>query len=617
MVDFARYLNIRSATSPTFAAGGDRVAFLSNTTGNFQVWSLPAIPTSADPCPRQLTFFPDKVWDVYATPYTQHLIAVSDAGGNERQQLYLITNAGDQADGTRAHDIRRLTHDDGAIHIFGAWHSNGHEILFTANGRNNVDFDLYRLDLRGGEARMVRECARRRTAVALIDDRMVLMRDDVSSDQVDLYVVDLETVEEKRLTPESEIARYSEVHAGKDAVYLVTDRVHARGAVCTLDITDGSLTEIVNADDFAAVDPSCAGEVELLAVASDGRKAAVTFNAGGYSRLFMLDLRHAELTPVAGVPNGVIARLAFDADGRHLVFDTQTPAQPSDIWVMNVGSRSLLQLTHSDRAGIDSSSFVEPDLIEYVTHDGRHLPAFVYTPRLPAPAHGYPCILYVHGGPAGQQRPDFDVRFQYFLSRGYMLFVPNVRGSTGYGREYMLLDEVELRMDSVADLDYAVRWLHQRPNVDKERIAIYGRSYGGFMVLAALTEYPDHFAAGIDVVGIADWVTFLERTSAWRRAHREREYGNLAQDRAFLESISPLHKADRIKAPLLVLAGDNDPRVPLSESEQISERVREAGGVVQFTHYADEGHNFSKLRNQIDSFTIMGDFLDKYLKADT
>lgn len=307
--------------------------------------------------------------------------------------------------------------------------------------------------------------------------------------------------------------------------------------------------------------------------------------------------------------------MKFDKDGSHLFFDLQTPNQPSNIWMMNVGSRSLLQLTHSDQAGIDSRTFVQPDLIEFETHDGRMLPAFVYRPKTPAPADGYPCILYVHGGPASQQRPDFDVRFQYFLSQGYALMVPNVRGSTGYGRAYMLLDEVELRPDSVADMKYAVRWLHAQPDMANDRIAVYGRSYGGFMVLAAVTEYPELFAAAIDVVGIADWITFLERTSPWRRSHREREYGSLERNRDFLRSISPLHKADRIQAPLLVLAGDNDPRVPLYESQQIAEKLEKAGGTVEFIHYADEGHKFSKLENQIDSFTQMGLFLDRYLKG--
>ena len=615
MTDFARYLNIRSATTPVLSGDGERVAFLANTTGNDQVWSVRTAPALDDPWPRQLTFLPDKVWEIHGTAIAGHLIAVSDAGGNERQQFYLITNYGNNHSGARTHEVRRLTGNDDAIHVFGAWSGDGQEIVYTCNQRNNVDFDIYRMDLRTGQTAQVHECDGRRTAVAWLEDRYVLTRDDVGSEQVDLYLLDMESGAEIRLSPADVAARYAEVRTVGGAAYLVTDRTDDCGAVCRLDIRTGALDEIVNADDFASVDAANVGEVELLAVAPDGRTAAVTLNQDGYSRLFLLDLQQKHLEPVQGIPDGVITVMEFAADGRHLAFDLQTPAQPSDIWMLNIGSRSLLSLTHSDRAGIDSGAFVTPELVHYATHDGRQIPAFVYRPRTPAPPGGFPCILYVHGGPASQQRPDFDVRFQYFLSQGYALFVPNVRGSTGYGRKYMLLDEVEQRMDSVADLDYAVRWLHAQPDMANDRIAVYGRSYGGFMVLAALTEFPDLFAAGIDVVGIADWVTFLERTSPWRRAHREREYGSLERDRDLLERISPLHKAGRIRAPLLVLAGDNDPRVPLYESEQVVQRVQAAGGIVEFIHYADEGHKFSKLANQIDSFTQMAEFLDQHLSG--
>jgi dipeptidyl aminopeptidase/acylaminoacyl peptidase len=210
-------------------------------------------------------------------------------------------------------------------------------------------------------------------------------------------------------------------------------------------------------------------------------------------------------------------------------------------------------------------------------------------------------------------RPDFDVRFQYFLSRGYAILGTNVRGSTGYGRAYAELDELEKRPDSVADLKYAVHWLQGQTEINGDRVAIYGRSYGGYMVLAALTTFPELFAAGINVVGIANWVSFMERTSPWRRAHREQEYGSLAHHRDLLTQISPIHQAERITMPLMVIAGDNDPRVPIFESEQIVDKVRNAGGTVEFLHYADEGHNISKLANRVDSFTCMADFLDRHL----
>ncbi len=369
------------------------------------------------------------------------------------------------------------------------------------------------------------------------------------------------------------------------------------------------MTEIFSAAD---VDDAVVfgGELAGLAASNTGDLAYVV-NVDGYSHLVRLRLGEWTSPPLTDLPAGVIGAVRFSADGGNLVLYLQTPNRNADIWTVDVVSGQARQITHSDRAGIPSASFVQPELIEFASFDGLQIPAFYYRPQSPAPSGGYPCILYVHGGPASQIRPDFDVRFQYFLSRGYAILAPNVRGSTGYGRKYTALDELDLRMDSVADLKHAVLWLQARPEIAGDRVAIYGRSYGGYMVLAALTEYPELFAAGIDVVGIANWVTFMERTSPWRRPHREQEYGSLATQRDLLERISPIHKIERITMPLMVIAGDNDPRVPLFESELVTDRVRAAGGTVEFLHYADEGHKISKLVNRVDSFTRMAAFLDR------
>jgi len=608
--DFARYLNIRSAHSPVLAPDGSRIAFLSDITGNYQVWSVGLGDEAAQRWPCQLTFFVDKVWELHGTPAANHLIAVGDVGGNERQQFYLISNYGVDANGHFAHDVRKLTTNDAAIHRFGVWSKDGQQIYYTSNARNNVDFDLYRMTLATSAVEAIHQLQGRFTIAAMSpDERYLLCTEDLSSSQIELYLVDLTTHQETHLTAGQPPARYDAVHWVDSCIFLLTDAVHARAALCQYDLTSRTW--------FPLYDATIAnenGELEALVVAGDGRHAALTYNAEGTSQLYLVDLEHNALQRITTVPDGIIGRLKFSADGTALGFDLQSPTRPQDIWLLTVADHQCRQLTHSNHAGIHESAFVMPKLIHYPTFDGRDIPAFYFRPQGTAPAGGFPCLLYVHGGPASQLRPDFDVRFQYFVDQGYAILATNVRGSSGYGREYMLLDEVELRMDSVTDLKYAVDWLQQQPEINSSRIAIYGRSYGGFMVLAALTEYPDLFAAGVDVVGIANWVTFLERTSPWRRAHREFEYGSLAHHRDFLERISPIHKAAQIRVPLMVQAGDNDPRVPLYESEQVVDQVRNAGGTVEFVHYADEGHQFSKLANRIDSFTQMATFLAKYLR---
>jgi dipeptidyl aminopeptidase/acylaminoacyl peptidase len=264
------------------------------------------------------------------------------------------------------------------------------------------------------------------------------------------------------------------------------------------------------------------------------------------------------------------------------------------------------RLTRSSTAGIPRSTFRRPEVVRYLSFDGREIPALFYETE----SENAPVVVNVHGGPESQSRPLFAPVTQYILNRGYAVFAPNVRGSTGYGKAFTHLDDVYLRMDSVKDLAYAAHWLRGRGH---ERIAVMGGSYGGFMVLAALTEYPELWTAGVDIVGIANMVTFLEKTGSYRRALREPEYGSLERDREFLESISPIHKAEEIRAPLMVIHGKNDPRVPVGEAEQIVEKVHESGGIVEYLLYEDEGHGLAKLKNRLDAYPKIAAFLDKYL----
>ncbi len=630
--DFTRYLNIRSAISPTFISDSERVAFLSDVSGNYQVWQIGIGAGQAEHFPQQLTFLPDKVWELHASP-SGDLLVVSDANGNENQQFYLIAGIkeGD-------HTIRRLTLDDNVIYRFGAWSKSGGQLVFACNARSRIDFDLWWMDVHTGESWMIHETTGNRTiADWSADGRYVVSVLELSSLHMQVFVLDIQTGEECQLTSGHPDAYYPVLYFVETApsateLYCLTDRTSDRSALCKLDMLTGELSEIIRSEDLTDN-----GEIESFVVSADGQMIALVLNEDGFNTIHLLNLQTHERREVATPGVGVVGALHFDADGRRLVINWQSATQNSNVYVLEIGSGNRVgvgsrptreksssgsgegtavestQLTYFDRAGIAGESFVPPQLIRFPSFDGLQIPAWYFMPKTTKPAAGYPCILYVHGGPAMQLRPEFDVRFQYFLNHGYAILATNVRGSTGYGRIYTALDEVEKRMDSVTDLKYAVEWLHQQPNIDRKRIGIYGRSYGGFMVLAAITEYPDLFAAAVDVVGIANWVTFLEKTAAWRRAHRESEYGSLVQHRALLERLSPIHKIERVRCPLHVQAGDNDPRVPLYESEQLAERVKANGGTVEFVHYADEGHMFSKLVNRVDSFTKMAAFLERYL----
>jgi dipeptidyl aminopeptidase/acylaminoacyl peptidase len=589
--EFERYLNIRSAYTPAWLSDGRRVAFLTDITGTPQVWAVEA----SGGWPDQLTFFQDKVWTLATAPGGDGLICTRDVGGNERYQLFFVSDDGAE--------VRRLTQDDQAIHHFGAWSHEGDRVAYVSNAQNSVHFDVYIHPLDGGEPAMVFQSEGNFRVLAWSpDDSQLILSHEVSSAHQPLYVLDLTSGGIRPLIPLDEPASQRQVRWAMDGtVYLLTNRDRDFIGLARLDVEAGQVT-------YLADHP---WDVEALAVSPDARKLAYTINVDGYARLTIHDLASGKSTQVSGLPGGVTAEPVFSPDGARLAVSVQSPQHNLDVWIVDVDTLTCRRITQSSLAGIPQASLAKPELIQYTTFDGRTIPAFFYRP--PGVEPPLPVILYVHGGPASQIQADFDPRFQFFLSRGYAILAPNVRGSSGYGKAYMALDDVRLRMDSVTDLKYAVEWLRASGVAAPGRIAIYGRSYGGFMVLAAITTFPDLWAAAIDVVGIANWVTFLENTGPWRRAHREREYGSLESDRAFLKSISPIYQVDRIQAPLLVVHGANDPRVPVTEADQIVEGLRERGHPVAYLRYPDEGHKISKLRNRIDSFTKMADFLAQYL----
>ena len=341
-----------------------------------------------------------------------------------------------------------------------------------------------------------------------------------------------------------------------------------------------------------------------------------------------------ETFPAPDLPGGVSGGVSFGPDAERFALSTTGDTVNTNVFVVDIeelrSSGSATQShdvqtgeterwTDAPTAGIPRETFDESDLVHVESFDELEVPGFFTLPDGheagdgEASDDGVPVVVDIHGGPESQRRPSFSSVKQYFLDRGYAYFEPNVRGSAGYGAEYAALDDVEKRMDSVADVEACVEWLQDHPAVDPDRIAAKGGSYGGFMVLAALTEYPDLWAAGVDVVGIANFVTFLENTGDWRRELREAEYGSLEDDREFLEEISPTNNIENIEAPLFVLHGENDPRVPVGEAEQIVEQAREQGVPVRKLIFEDEGHGFSKLENRIEAYSAIADFLDEHV----
>ena len=602
---FARYLNVRYAYGPSFSPDGKRLAFLTDITDVAEVWSLPIEMAASSPSwPEQLTFGGERVSSAQYSPADNTLLVAADAGGSERTQLYLLSDDGAL--------FVPLTEKPESIFQPGKWSKDGARLTYASNERDPRFFDIYEYSMNDGQARLLLQQDGTNYPLRYSpDERSLLFTRWHSNIHVQLLLLDLSTGETRPLTPDvvegQALHHFPYWSADGRGLYLVSNRGRQFFSLAWLDLATNELT-------YLRDDP---WDVENLALSSDGRYIALVLNEDGYSRLELFDVSGGwearRALPVPTLPRGVMYELTWSCDDTRLAITCLAPDDAADIWIWDVPSQSLWRATRSSTGGIPRETFVSPTLVHYPTFDGRQIPAFLYLPRQKE-ARNLPVIISVHGGPEGQSRPYFDAETQYLVSRGYAVLEPNVRGSTGYGYEYQSLDDVYLRMDSVADLQHAALWLQESGLADPRRIAVMGGSYGGFMTLAAITTYPHLWAAAVDIVGIANFVTFLEHTGPWRRKLRESEYGSLERDREFLERISPINHVDDIVAPLFVIHGANDPRVPVGEAEQIVAALRSRNVPVEYMRFEDEGHGLVKRANKLVAYPAVARFLDRYLR---
>jgi dipeptidyl aminopeptidase/acylaminoacyl peptidase len=343
---------------------------------------------------------------------------------------------------------------------------------------------------------------------------------------------------------------------------------------------------------------------------------AFAVNEDGASRVYLLN---GDKRKQLDIPLGTVDNLDFSPDGSHLGFTLSRPDAPADAYSGRLADGRLQRWTFSETGGLNHELFVTPERVQFPSFDDRSIPAYIFRPRSASSEKPAAVLVSIHGGPESQYRPDFSPLVQYYVNElGLAVVHPNVRGSAGYGKTYLKLDNAEKREDSVKDIGALLDWIGQQPDLDAKRVAVIGGSYGGFMVLSTLTHYPDRIRAGIDIVGIANFITFLERTSPYRQDLRRAEYGDERdpQMRSVFERINPTAQVDRIRSSLLVVHGRNDPRVPFSEAEQIADKVRAAGGRMVWTVYADnEGHGFAKKDNRDYLSGVQALFLEQSLSG--
>jgi dipeptidyl aminopeptidase/acylaminoacyl peptidase len=604
-----RYQNVRSAVFRDFTEDGNGL-YVTTRFGDVAQLHRVDFPGGAR---HQLTFFDEPVGGAVRRPQSVELLFSMDRGGSEFYQLYSLD--------PRTGEHTLLT--DGASRNGNPVFSRDGDLLaYTSTVRDGRSNDVWTMQPGDrSSARLLLE-APDSTLWAPADfdrrGRELLVLNYVSITDSRIHVVDRDTGSATLVAGgDAEQGNFSSItpRFGRDGAgfFLATDIGSEFTRLAYQDLETGE-RRIVTAD--------IPWDVEAFAISDDGRRAAFVVNEDAISGLYLLDTADFQYQRVEGLPAGVIGAVTFSPDAARLAMTLNTPRTPSDVFTLALDEAepTLTRWTYSEIGGLDADTFVEPELVRYPTFDDvdgarREIPAFVFRPSGAGP---FPVIVNIHGGPESQYRPTFSSTFQLWIARlGAAVIAPNVRGSSGYGRTFVQLDNGMLREDSVKDIGALLDWIAEQPDLDETRVAVVGGSYGGYMVLASAVHYSERLAAAAEIVGISNFVTFLENTEAYRRDLRRPEYGDERDPemREFLESISPSNHADRIRAPLLVAQGQNDPRVPVSESEQIVHAVRANGRDVWYMNALNEGHGFRRKENNDLYSQILVMFFERYLSG--
>lgn len=547
---------------------------------------------------EQLSFFAEPVNHAAPAPDGKGFLFGKDVGGSEFYQLFWF----DFESGA----WRMLT-DGQSRNTGGRWSNRGERFAFETTRRNGRDTDIHVHARDWPESRpVVEQQGAWYTLDWSPDDRRLLVMKYLSINESELYLADIETRALTRFHPSTGKIAFGTARFSRDGkgVYYSSDE-GSEFAQLRYEHFDGSGARVLSAE--------IPWDVDGLELSKDGSTLAFSVNADGISQLHLRDLKRDRALATPALPIGVIGAMEFDPSGRELALVLNNARSPSDVFSFRVGKTALTRWTQSETGGLDAAAFTLPALIHYPSFDAREIPAFVYKPAGKGP---FPVLINIHGGPESQSLPSFGPITEFYLRElGIAVIYPNVRGSAGYGKSYLQLDNAEQREDSVRDIGALLDWIAQQPDLNPERVAVIGGSYGGYMALASMTHYNERLRAGIDIVGISNFVTFLTNTQDYRRDLRRAEYGDerVPELRALLERISPTANAHRITKPMFVVQGANDPRVPASEAEQMVATIRKQGGEVWYLLAKDEGHGFRKKANRDYYLNAVTLFLQAHL----
>jgi dipeptidyl aminopeptidase/acylaminoacyl peptidase len=601
---FEQYLSVEKAGGARWHPDGKRLVFTSDATGTFQIYETTIEQGKVTPR-TQLTSETDRCTSPRFLS-DGSVAFVRDRGGDENFQIGLIDESRNLywvTDAPKAkHNVQLATRE----HLY-----------FCANLEDASRLDLYRWKvplLKAEPDLLYRPQTGLVSAEAISPDgNQLILTQYLGNVDQHLLLLEMDSGSVTNLTHKltgSRKTRWGRVRWLDDNHMLVlTDHESDRVRPAILN-TSEDFSPIPEVEEILSY------EVEELAYADDSKWTYFVENQDGYSTIHRGEFGPCGVGELETLPfpvRGVIPTgdqrswtvgVQLSPDEHHLAATLSSGIRPTSVWVLSIKEMTSWRAVDVSTAGLDSKLFVEPTLHSFTSFDGTRVPYFRYIPHGQRPPSGWPAIFVIHGGPEAQMVPAFEPVFQFFASAGFALITPNIRGSSGYGRSYLDADNVEKRLDSILDIRHLA--LHIKENdqeIDGSRLVVYGGSYGGFAVLSAMTEHPDIWKCGVDIVGISNFVTFLTNTAAWRRFLREAEYGSLEHDMETLLRISPINQIDRVSAPLFIIQGDNDERVPLSESIQMYEKLKEKGLDVRMLRFPDEGHGLAKRENRVKAYT--------------
>jgi dipeptidyl aminopeptidase/acylaminoacyl peptidase len=575
---------VARSSSPQFSPDGKTLAFVSDMSGVPQVWAVSA----EGGWPHQITALDDAVGGLEWSP-TGDWLAISVApGGGMNTQIYLL-----RADGT---GLKRLTAGGKENNWLARWTHDGSALMMSSNIRDGAAMDSYLLQVPDGKMKLVAENPGIGTTEDITrDGRNVLVSRMQSRGSDDVYLVEIATGKTVNLTPHEGPGEFSGWFSNDGrTVYLASNKDRDLTAFAKVQLgangEPGPIKVVAARDD---------AELEDFEINDQGTTAVLMWNVAGKSEMSFFDLTTEKMSPGPALPAELAFGPTFSDDGKKLALTLTGAAAPLDVWVMDVATQQLTQLTFCQHAGVDLNQLARPQLVHFAAPDGLPLSGWLYLPKdWKAPGR---VVLSFHGGPEGQDIPTFRSDYQALLSQAIAVFAPNVRGSSGFGKRFVNLDNGELRFNAIKDIKASVDYLVSNNIGDPNRLGIMGGSYGGYMVMAGLTEYPDMFKAGADLFGVVNFETFFAHTEPWMAAISTVEYGDPKTQADMLRRLSPIHKVDRVKAATIVLHGANDTNVPVVEAEQVVNSLKQRGVPVKYVLFSDEGHGWRKVNNRIRS----------------